>query len=137
MGELREIDVVLRPVAAALDTMKVVLVQGVRADGGTATIVSERSLDRLPTLNRDLYDFVRLVPQISTKISLASPASPREGWAFASTTSSSTASRSARSAAARRAPPPGSDPSRSTPCASIRCCSHLRRPVRRFRGRAS
>ena len=30
MGELREIDVALRPVAAALDTMKVVVVQGVR-----------------------------------------------------------------------------------------------------------
>ena len=68
MGELREIDVVLRPVAAALDTMKVVVVQGVRGDGGTGIIMSERSLDRLPTLNRDLYDFVRLVPQISTKI---------------------------------------------------------------------
>ena len=82
MGELREIDVVLRPVATTLDTMRAVVVQGVRADGGTGTTVSERSLDRLPTLNRDLYDFVRLVPQVSTKISLASPGFSAGGMGF-------------------------------------------------------
>ena len=82
MGELREIDVVLRPVATKLDTMRAVVVQGVRADGGTGTFLTERSLDRLPTLNRDLYDFVRLVPQISTKISLASPGFSAGGMGF-------------------------------------------------------
>ena len=38
------------------------------AHGGTPTRIDESLLHRLPTLNRDLYDFVRLVPQISTKI---------------------------------------------------------------------
>ena len=80
MGDLRQIDVVLRPVAAALDTMKTVVVHGVRAEGGT--VVFARSLDRLPTLNRDLHDFVRLVPQISTKIPLAGPGFSAGGMGF-------------------------------------------------------
>ena len=82
MGELRDIDIALRPLTAALDTLKVVVVQGMHGGGGTGTIISERSLDRLPTLNRDLYDFVRLVPQLSTKISLASPGFSAGGMGF-------------------------------------------------------
>ena len=82
LGELREVDVVMRPVAARLDTMKAVVVEGAQADGGTRTMISERSLERLPTLNRDLYDFLRLVPQLSTKISLASPGFSAGGMGF-------------------------------------------------------
>jgi hypothetical protein len=84
LGELRDVDVVMRPVAASLDTVKVVVVEGVQADGGTRTMISERSLDRLPTLNRDLYDFLRLVPQLSTKISLANPGFSAGGMGFRS-----------------------------------------------------
>jgi hypothetical protein len=82
LGELRDIDVVMQPVAATLDTVEVVVVEGVRTHAGTGTMISERSLDRLPTLNRDLYDFVRLVPQLSTKISLASPGVSAGGMGF-------------------------------------------------------
>jgi len=39
---------------------------------GTATTIPDSLLHRLPTLNRDFYDFVRLVPQISTKIGFPS-----------------------------------------------------------------
>ncbi len=76
LGELREINFALEPIAAHLDTVKVVdrgfSNPGAHADGGTGTTISASLLDHLPTLNRDLYDFLRLVPQVSTKISLPS-----------------------------------------------------------------
>ena len=45
-------------------------------------MISESQLDHLPTLNRDLYDFLRLVPEVSTKISLSSPAISAAGQDF-------------------------------------------------------
>jgi hypothetical protein len=36
--------------------------------GGTATTLSDSLIHHLPSLNRDVYDFVRLVPQVSTRI---------------------------------------------------------------------
>lgn len=36
--------------------------------GGTATTIPDSLLHRLPTLNRNLYDFMRLAPQVSTRI---------------------------------------------------------------------
>jgi hypothetical protein len=32
--------------------------------GGVGTSISDSALSRLPTLNRDVYDFVRLVPHL-------------------------------------------------------------------------
>jgi hypothetical protein len=78
LGEMRQLDIVLEPIAAKLDSVAVVAdragseAQG-RADGGTGTTITESMLERLPTLNRDLYDFVRLVPQVSTRIGLPNP----------------------------------------------------------------
>ena len=73
LGQLLELDFVLQLVTVQLDSMRVVASGGstfglFHAQGGTATTINELDLHRLPTLNRDLYDFVRLVPQISTKI---------------------------------------------------------------------
>lgn len=87
LGELREIHFVLQPIATPLDTVTVE-VQGrpqysaASADGGTGTTISASLLERLPTLNRDLYDFVRLVPQISTKIGLPNPGLSAGGVGF-------------------------------------------------------
>jgi hypothetical protein len=67
LGEPVEIRFVLRPVATALDT---VLVSDAHTPGGggTATLIPESLIDRLPTLNRNFYDFVILAPQVSTKV---------------------------------------------------------------------
>jgi hypothetical protein len=87
LGELREIRFVLQPMATRLDTVTVVArgrpaYSPAHSDGGTGTTISASLLERLPTLNRDLYDFVRLVPQISTKISLPNPGLSGGGVGF-------------------------------------------------------
>jgi hypothetical protein len=87
LGELLEVDFVLQPVAVQLDSVRVVASNGstsgpVAAHGGTATTISESELHRLPTLNRDLYDFVRLVPQISTKIGVPNAGFSAAGVGF-------------------------------------------------------
>lgn len=76
LGELRNMDFVLQPVIVELKAMEIAgsdnsSLSAVHAHGGTAATISEALLRQLPTLNRDLYDFVRLVPQISTKIGLS------------------------------------------------------------------
>jgi len=42
-----------------------------RTAGGVGTSISDSSLRRLPTLNGDMYDFVRMVPQVSTRFGLS------------------------------------------------------------------
>lgn len=69
LGEPLELRFVLQPAAIQLETVEVTDTQtGVRAGGGTATTVSEALVHRLPTLNRNFYDFVVLAPQVSTKV---------------------------------------------------------------------
>ena len=85
LGELRELNLELTPLASG--AIGVVLqTSEIRArrhdDGGTGTTIPNASIDQLPTLNRDLYDFVRLVPQISTKINIASPGLSAGGAGF-------------------------------------------------------
>lgn len=84
LGERREVALVLHRLAARLDTMAVVGRAADRApdDGGTAMTISDSMIDRLPTLNRDLYDFLRLVPQISTQIGLPNPGISAAGMNF-------------------------------------------------------
>ncbi|MGH7561612.1 MAG: TonB-dependent receptor domain-containing protein [Gemmatimonadales bacterium] len=75
LGEPLELRFVLQPLAIPLGGLSVIASPDAsrgHTHGGTATTVTDSLLHRLPTLNRDLYDFVRLVPQISTKIGLSS-----------------------------------------------------------------
>jgi len=73
IGDRREVDFVLVAVAR-LDTVIV------KADNGDApsvpgrgigTSISDSTLRRLPTLNGDMYDFVRVVPQVGTRFGLS------------------------------------------------------------------
>ena len=84
LGERREVALVLHRLAARLDTMAVVGRAADRAhdDDGTAMTISDSMIDRLPTLNRDLYDFLRLVPQLSTQIGLPNPGISAAGMNF-------------------------------------------------------
>ena len=71
LGEPVEVHFVLQPAAIPLDTVRVSISPFADGDGGTATTVSDSLLHHLPTLNRNLYDFVRLAPQVSTRIGFA------------------------------------------------------------------
>jgi hypothetical protein len=69
-----ELHVVLEPSAVPLDS--VIVIANAPSplpccDGGTATTLSDSLVHRLPSLNRNVYDFLRLVPQISTRIGFA------------------------------------------------------------------
>jgi hypothetical protein len=71
LGETLELDFEMRPEAIPLDTLRVAVALPLAAahpDGGTATSIRDSLLHRLPAPSRELYDFVRLVPQISTKV---------------------------------------------------------------------
>lgn len=73
LGERREVDLRLVSVANQLDTVRVAS-NADRAQlptaGGVGTLISDSALRRLPTLNRDMYDFARLVPQAGTRLGL-------------------------------------------------------------------
>lgn len=74
LGEPQRLEVILDPAPIAVDTLRVraaAPVPQVNTHGGTATTISDSVLHRLATLNRNLYDFVRLVPQVSTRTGLA------------------------------------------------------------------
>ena len=74
LGERRELDFTLVSLPGQLDTVRVTANddrQRLPLAGGVGTSISDSSLRRLPTLNRDLYDFVRLVPQVGTRLGLS------------------------------------------------------------------
>jgi hypothetical protein len=73
LGELHEIQFVLQRLGTELDTARIrsSYAGAPYANGGTATIIDQSLIAGLPSLNRDFYDFVRLVPQVSTKVGLA------------------------------------------------------------------
>ena len=85
-GTLQDVDVALQRLASSLDTVFVETRPGsepfARADGGAATTLGAALLERIPASNRDLHDFVQLVPQISSKISLPSPGLSAAGTGF-------------------------------------------------------
>ena len=71
LGEPVDLRFTMEPDAIPLDTLHVIVAAPLAAahsHGGTAMTIPDSLLHRLPSLNRDFYDFVRLVPQISTKI---------------------------------------------------------------------
>jgi hypothetical protein len=69
LGEPAEIRFVLQSAAVALETVRV-SGTAMSAGGGSATLISDSLMHRLPTLNRNFYDFVVLAPQVSSKIGL-------------------------------------------------------------------
>lgn len=73
LGDRVDLHFVLRPILTQLDTVRVVPTDArlTQRAIGTGGIISDSLLHRLPTLDRDLYDFVRLVPQVSTRVGLA------------------------------------------------------------------
>jgi len=72
LGERQEVEFTLVAVARQLDTVRVSATddQPLPSAGGVGTSISDSSLRRLPTLNRDMYDFVRLVPQVGSRFGL-------------------------------------------------------------------
>lgn len=71
LGEPLELRFVLQASAIPLDTLRVVAAARDEAGGGTGTTIRDSLLHRLPTMNRDLYDFVGLTPQVATGIGLS------------------------------------------------------------------
>ena len=69
LGEPRALEIVLEPAAQTLAGIRVVApTEPVgRGHAGTTTTISDSLLHRLPSLNRDMYDFARLVPQVSMR----------------------------------------------------------------------
>ena len=73
LGERREIAFTLAATALELDTVRVSAATDRHrspSPGGVGTAISDSSLRRLPTLNRNIYDFVRLVPQVGSRFGL-------------------------------------------------------------------
>jgi hypothetical protein len=71
LGEPLELPLVLQPQAVALEGLTVVANAAFprfNAHGGTATTMGDSLLQRLPTLNRNFQDFLRLTPQASTRV---------------------------------------------------------------------
>ncbi len=68
LGQRVELDFQLSPAISSLDTVRVAAAS-VRATG-LETTISDLLLHALPTLNRDMYDFVRVSPYVSTKAAL-------------------------------------------------------------------
>lgn len=85
LGELVEVSLVMRRAAVEIAPTTIVAQEsggGPRSDGGTRTLFGGELLHGLPNLNRDLYDFVRLVPQVSTRISLPNTGFSAGGMGF-------------------------------------------------------
>lgn len=69
LGEPLDVHFVLQPAAARLDAVQVTAPGPAgRSDAGTATTIPEALVHRLPTLNRNFYDFLILAPHVSTKV---------------------------------------------------------------------
>jgi hypothetical protein len=70
LGQPLRLEVTLLRQASALDAVRVVAHAAgeiSHAGGGIGATISDSSLHRLPTIDRDLYDFVQLTPQVSTR----------------------------------------------------------------------
>jgi hypothetical protein len=72
LGEVQLVEVMLE--ATRLDSVRV-SAQSDRAEprtaGGAGTLISDSALRRLPTLNGDIYDLLRLVPQAGTRLGIS------------------------------------------------------------------
>ena len=71
LGEPLELAFVLQPTPISVDTLRVVAASSfprINAHGGSATTIADSLVHRLPTLNRNFYDFVLFEPRVSTKV---------------------------------------------------------------------
>ncbi|MDP9348680.1 MAG: TonB-dependent receptor, partial [Gemmatimonadota bacterium] len=69
LSQTARFDFTLAPEALAIEGIEVTAERGgviSRGRTGTATVVSDSAIQRLPTITRDFTDFTRLTPQIST-----------------------------------------------------------------------
>jgi hypothetical protein len=85
LGEVRDLVLDLeRAATALLPVVTHATASGAYAlaGGGTGLTISEAQIEHLPSLNRDLYDFVRLVPQVSTRIGLSNTGMSAAGADF-------------------------------------------------------
>jgi hypothetical protein len=73
LGEPLQLHLELQPFALLLDTLHAAITVFPRVNdhGGTGILITDSVLHRLPSLDRNLYDFVRLAPQVSTRIGFA------------------------------------------------------------------
>ena len=74
LGARRELNVILVPVTRLLDTVRTTagaIGSVAHRPAGTGMMISDATLRRLPTRDRDLYDFVRLVPQVTTRFGIS------------------------------------------------------------------
>jgi hypothetical protein len=72
LGEQREVPLTFE-VTTRLDRVQVTANNDradVRIAGGAGMSISDSALRRLPTLNEDVYDFLRMVPQVSTRLGI-------------------------------------------------------------------
>ncbi|MGH9884929.1 MAG: TonB-dependent receptor domain-containing protein, partial [bacterium] len=74
----------LEPVATRLDAVQITAADSGadRSRSAGSTTITAALLDRMPAANRDLYDLMRFVPEISTKIALSSPGFSAAGAGF-------------------------------------------------------
>ncbi len=83
LGEPLELDVRLEPAPVQLDSVVVEAAGALSSrHGGTAATLGDSLVHRLPSLNRDIYEFLRLVPQISARIGFTSPGISGGGVGF-------------------------------------------------------
>lgn len=74
LGERHELHIELSPGTRTLDTVRTTAHEGVtfaRARTGVGATISDSALRRLPSLNRDVYDFVQLVPLVTTRFGIS------------------------------------------------------------------
>ena len=65
LGQRLDLALVLDRVATTLDTVRITAAERPPIPGtGVGKLISDSTLHRLPTIDRDMYDFVRLIPQI-------------------------------------------------------------------------
>ncbi|HWP70651.1 MAG TPA: TonB-dependent receptor, partial [Gemmatimonadaceae bacterium] len=83
VGEWRRVDFRLAPATQRLDIVTIAARAGEqRLEAGPGMTVSGALLADLPTLNKDLYDFVRLVPQVTMRTSLSNSGFSAGGVGF-------------------------------------------------------
>ena len=74
LGETRALEFRLEPVATKLGELVVAADRrggDARPGAGIATVIGDSSLRRLPSADRDLYDFVSLSPHVSTRFGVS------------------------------------------------------------------